>query len=106
MNTISTQDLNAIQQSLDAVAASGFGIHFCCKSNELAIAIANEIITNSTNPFHGDKVEVEGRQVTIGPKTLQAGMRVEENAEKFCSEFSTQTGIKVIDFLDTVNYMH
>ena len=104
--SISTQDLNAIQQGLEAVAASNFGIHFCCKTGELAIAIANEMITNSTNPFHGDKIKVEGRQITVSPMTANSWMKVEEISKLFCEEFSTQTAIPVISFLDTVDYMH
>ena len=103
MTTMTTESIAKIQANLDAIAASGFGVHFCCKTKEAAIKFAHGAMTEKGNPFYGDDIEINGREIVVAPKG-NITVDIREIAELFCSEFSKQTGIKVIDFTETVHW--
>lgn len=109
MNTVSTtvdtaETIAKIQANIDAIAASNFGIHFCCKTAEAAIKFASAAQADTNNPFYGDKIEVNNREVVICPPNSNTSYNVRKLAEIFCTEFSNQFGIDIIDFTETVYY--
>ena len=109
MNTVSTtvdtaETIAKIQANIDAIAASNFGIHFCCKTAATAIKFATHVMNDVGNPFYGDKVEVNNREVVICPPNSNTSYNVRKLAEIFCTEFSNQFGIDIIDFTETVHY--
>ncbi len=109
MNTVSTtvdtaETIAKIQANIDAIAASNFGIHFCCKTAEAAIKFASAAQADTNNPFYGDKIEVNNREVVICPPNSNTSYNVRKLAEIFCTEFSNQFGVDIIDFTETVYY--
>lgn len=103
MTTMTTESIAKIHANLDAIAFSGFGVHFCCKTKEAAEKFANGAMTEKGNPFYGDKIEINNREIVISPQT-NSGVDVNAIAELFCNEFSAQTGIKIISFIETIHW--
>ena len=54
--------------------------------------------------FYGDKVEVNNREVVISAPNGQPNYNIKKLAEIFCTEFSNQFGVDIIDFTETVYY--
>lgn len=104
MTANTAETILKIQANIDAIAASNFGIHFCCKTAEVAIKFAAHAMNEVGNPFYGDKVEVNNREVVISAADGQPNYNIKEFAELFCAEFSNQFGITIIDYIETVHY--